>query len=129
MESEEWRRLAVAGHFIFIIARREEISASGHDSFQKAIYLCMSSYSSLSNKRSAQFINFLKILTCTAFFHPPSFMFINFGLFSRNLFFLVLIFQKFQPAQPYSILHVYWCWKIFQPVHLLHPAWLLDRLE
>ena len=52
-----------------------------------------------------------------------------FGNFPDNFIFLVLIFEKFQPAWPYYIQHFYQFWEFFQPAWLLHPALLLDSLE
>ena len=72
-------------------------------------------------------IDFWKIPTCMVLLHPARLLI--FGNFPANLISLLLISEKFQPAWPYYILHVYQFWEIFQPAWLLHPARLLDRLE
>ena len=72
-------------------------------------------------------IDFWKIPTCMALLHPACLLI--FGNFPAKLIFLLLIFEKFQPAWSYYILHVYRFWEIFQPAWSLHPARLLDSLE
>ena len=82
-------------------------------------------YSSLSNKQAV--LIFWNTPTCMVLLHPARLLF--FGNFQANLIFLLLIFEKLQPAWHYYILHVYWFWEIIQSAWLLHPARLLDRLE
>ena len=61
-------------------------------------------YSSLSNKLAAQFTNSFKKSNLHTLI--PSCKFINFGKISGKMIFIVVIFGKFQPSQPYSALHV-----------------------
>ena len=82
-------------------------------------------------------IDFWKIPTCMVLLHPARLLI--FGNFPANLIFLLLIFEKFQPAWPYYVLHVYKFWEIFQSnwiscidfwkiptwMALLHPSHLL----
>ena len=69
-------------------------------------------------------IIFWKNPTYTPLFHPS-----RVENFQAKIVSIVVIFGKFQPARPYSILHVYWFWYFFHHTRLFHPAWLLDRLE
>ena len=117
------------------------------------------SYSSLSNNHAAHLINFLKnsnlhaliptctfinfgkfqtktffftnkkwkIPTCTALFHPTRLLIL--GNFKPKPLLLLIKSEKFQPALPYSNLHVYWFLEFCQPARLFHPARLLGRLE
>ena len=48
---------------------------------------------------------FWKIPSCTALFHPARLLIL--GNFKPKPLFLLIKNEKFQPARPYSILHVY----------------------
>ena len=62
-----------------------------------------------------------------AYLHPPHLLVL--GNFQVKSSFLLLIFEKFQPAWSYYILHVYQILENFNPALLLHPARLLDTPE
>ena len=62
-----------------------------------------------------------------ALFHPARLLIL--GNFKPKPLFLLIRNEKFQPARPDSILHVYQILEIFQPARLFLPARLLERLE
>ena len=50
-------------------------------------------------------LDFRNFPTCTPLFQPA--LLLDFEIFKQKLGFVVIKFQKFQPARPYSILHSY----------------------
>ena len=70
---------------------------------------------------------FWKIPSCTALFHPARLLIL--GNFKPKPLFLLIKNEKLRPARHYFILHDHWFLEFWQPVHLFHPARLLDRLE
>ena len=70
---------------------------------------------------------FWNIPACMVLLHPARLSIL--GNFPVKMIFIVVNFGKFQPARPYSILHVYQFWDFFHPTRLFHPALLLYRIE
>ena len=63
---------------------------------------------------------FRKNPTYTPLFHPTSLLILE--NVSDKMNFIVVIFGKFQPAQPYFILCIYQFWEIFDRARLFHLA-------
>ena len=49
--------------------------------------------------------------------------------FKHDLIFMLIKLTKFQPAQPYSILHIYQFWRFSKPASLFFPALFFCRLK